>query len=270
MKSDYLQFNPEGSILRNAQVRMLEVLKLFDSFCCDNNLVYWIDSGTLLGAVRHGGFIPWDDDIDVCMPRFSFKKLKRIAKKNNYYIGNDVVLQCHQSDNNCFFPFFCVKDLKSEFLQPTYEHKIQKYRGLQVDVFPVDSNTILPIWKFCHWFFYTFITSTLHEANFKRFRFRFFARPSFFVFTKIIEPLSYFVTSLVHKENDYFMMGYGNFFGSKRPYHSVFPLKKISFEGFLFNAPHNPDDYLSSLYHDWKSIPSVDKIHTHNAAIHFY
>ena len=63
------QYNPEGSILRRAQYRMLEMLSFIDDVCVKNNIKYWIDSGTLLGARRHGGFIPWDDDVDICMPR---------------------------------------------------------------------------------------------------------------------------------------------------------------------------------------------------------
>lgn len=63
-----IKYNPDGSDLRKAQLKMLELLKFLNKICTENNLTYWLDSGTLLGAVRHGGFIPWDDDIDVCMP----------------------------------------------------------------------------------------------------------------------------------------------------------------------------------------------------------
>jgi len=60
---------PEGDTpLRSCQLVMLRLLKVLDRVCWEAGLRYWLDSGTLLGAVRHGGFIPWDDDVDVKMP----------------------------------------------------------------------------------------------------------------------------------------------------------------------------------------------------------
>ena len=73
------------------QSRLLEMLKWFHEFCTKNNLTYYAVGGTTLGAVRHNGFIPWDDDIDVGLPRPDYEKLKQIAKdkvneKTKYYI----------------------------------------------------------------------------------------------------------------------------------------------------------------------------------------
>lgn len=61
------QFNPDGSSLRNLQLQLVDILIEFDRICRKNNIDYWLDSGSLLGAARHGGFIPWDDDLDVCV-----------------------------------------------------------------------------------------------------------------------------------------------------------------------------------------------------------
>lgn len=59
--------------LREAQLKMLTMLEVIDSICLKHNLDYWLDAGTLLGAVRHQGFIPWDDDVDIAMPRASYE-----------------------------------------------------------------------------------------------------------------------------------------------------------------------------------------------------
>lgn len=65
-------------VMRQVQLLSLELLKLFDKICQKHDLTYWIDYGTLLGAVRHGGFVPWDDDIDISMPREDYEKFIRV------------------------------------------------------------------------------------------------------------------------------------------------------------------------------------------------
>ena len=65
------------SALREHQLRLLDLLVEFDSVCTRLGITWWIDSGTLLGAVRHGGFIPWDDDLDVCVLASDYRKIRR-------------------------------------------------------------------------------------------------------------------------------------------------------------------------------------------------
>ena len=70
--------------MREEQQIMLSILKEFDRICRKNNLSYWLCSGTLLGAVRHKGFIPWDDDIDVAMFREDYERFQRaVIEENN-------------------------------------------------------------------------------------------------------------------------------------------------------------------------------------------
>ena len=72
------RYNPDNSQLRALQIRMLEILICIDQICQEHDIPYWLGSGTLLGAVRHGGFIPWDDDIDIELLRADYLKLIKI------------------------------------------------------------------------------------------------------------------------------------------------------------------------------------------------
>ena len=72
------RFNPEGSLLRRQQMRMLEILLEVDKICKRHNIPYWLSSGTLIGAMRHDGFIPWDDDLDIEMMRTDYLRLMKV------------------------------------------------------------------------------------------------------------------------------------------------------------------------------------------------
>ncbi len=71
---------PASGQLRNFQMECFGLLKEFKRVCDKYKLEYWLDFGSLLGAVRHGGFVPWDDDLDVSMPKSSFEKFRTIAQ----------------------------------------------------------------------------------------------------------------------------------------------------------------------------------------------
>ena len=73
---------------REIQLYLLDILKAVDAFCAKEGIRYSMAYGTLLGAVRHKGFIPWDDDIDVVMPRKDYDKLYEISKEEFYNIWN--------------------------------------------------------------------------------------------------------------------------------------------------------------------------------------
>ena len=126
------RFNPEGSMLRRQQLRMLDILLYVDKVCKEHNIRYWLSSGTLLGAVRHGGFIPWDDDLDIEMLREDYEKFLKVFPENK-----DFALQTIQNDPNYFLGFAKVRDLHSQISEFDMD-KYYKYRGLFIDVFSLE------------------------------------------------------------------------------------------------------------------------------------
>lgn len=71
----------ERQTVRDVQKKILETMKFIDSICRENNIIYYIMGGTALGAIRHGGFIPWDDDLDIFMTPDQYQKFKVIFKR---------------------------------------------------------------------------------------------------------------------------------------------------------------------------------------------
>ncbi len=125
----------DSSEIRLLQLNELEILQMFKHLCESNHLRFYITAGTLLGAVRHNGFIPWDDDIDVCMPRKDYDKFKAICKTQ---LSSDFYLQDSFTEENfpCFFSK--IRKFGTEVSEP-YLDNIDIRKGISIDVFPLDA-----------------------------------------------------------------------------------------------------------------------------------
>ncbi len=108
----------------------LAILAAFDSHCADQGLTYYLAYGTLLGAVRHGGYIPWDDDIDVMMPRDDYERLRESTRA----IG-DFALRGGTDESGWPYPFLKVSDRGSRVEEGS---RVDADLGVNIDVFPVD------------------------------------------------------------------------------------------------------------------------------------
>ena len=98
---EFSKYNGEGTPLRMAQLRMLAILVEVDKICRKHNITYWLDYGTLLGAVRHKGFIPWDDDVDIAMPRPDYETLL----SHPQWLSNSLYIDHYRTNPNAFFPY---------------------------------------------------------------------------------------------------------------------------------------------------------------------
>ena len=93
----------------------LDMLVKFDRICAEHGLAYFLDSGTALGAVRHGGFIPWDDDVDVAMPRADYEKLLEIGARG---LPDQLYLQTYETDPAYMMPFAKIRLGNTFFPEP--------------------------------------------------------------------------------------------------------------------------------------------------------
>ena len=112
----------------------LEILLEFDRVCRENGLKYSMCAGTLLGAVRHQGFIPWDDDIDLCMPRPDYRKLIALNKEKKLFPG--YYRLCCFEDGTLDSPYMKIVDRRTRIREENYTQKDVKC--LWIDIFPVD------------------------------------------------------------------------------------------------------------------------------------
>ena len=114
------------------QNRLLIMLKWFHEFCVEHNLRYFALGGTLLGAIRHKGFIPWDDDIDVGMPRADYNKLMELSDQ----IQSPYVLETPQSPAKDFIYAYCkLFNTDTTLIE---KRKKNMKRVIYIDIFPLD------------------------------------------------------------------------------------------------------------------------------------
>lgn len=119
--------------LRQLQLKELDILKEVKRICEKHNITYYLSSGTCLGAVRHNGFIPWDDDVDVMMPYNSYTHFLDIAPQE---LGKDFFLQNFLTDSHDYQGFTKIRMNDTAMILPNHT-KWKVHQGIWIDIFPV-------------------------------------------------------------------------------------------------------------------------------------
>ena len=249
------KYNPDGSDLRNMQLQLLDILKKFDAICQKHHIPYWLDSGTLIGAVRHGGFIPWDDDIDVCVLLKDYKKLRKILVKE---LSTPYLFQDSKTDKT--FHRAWARILNTEIVVERYisPQKRTIRNNLWIDILPIEEGSVCikrkveKLYGRC----YRRISGEITDGYVKKW------------IARILTPALGVLISLLRCANrifcsDTYIHRYGVEFYSYRKKTDVFPLVMVKFEDEYFYAPRNAHNYLSRIYHDYENIPSEEEIETH-------
>ena len=251
----------------------LDILKNIEKYCKENCLSYYLAGGTLLGAIRHKGFIPWDDDIDVCMPRKDYE----FFIKNFSSDKNNLEVRCNLL-NNFDLPFAKIVDLDTIIDSKFDESENNKH--LWIDIFPVDGlpeniDEVKIIYDKCN-FYRTILgltTAKLGEGT------TFFRKYSKY----ILKPLAKLYgrkrcvdkIEQIAKSNSYGTSKYvgavtwGLYGIGERMLKSEFEKSvEVEFEGHKFPAFSCWDSYLTGLYGDYMQLPPVEKRKTHNMTVY--
>ena len=249
----------------------LDILLTFDSICKENGLKYYLAGGTLLGAIRHKGFIPWDDDIDVCMPRKDYMRLFKILKTSNLHKNLGVNSNLL---NNFNAPFTKIID-KHTLIECKYSAD-EYNRHLWIDVFPVDGlpndiNSVKAIYDKCD--FYRKIL-TLSEARLgegttvlKKYS-KYILKPLARIYGKqrCIDSIEKIAAQYPYDECMYVgIVTWGLYGVGERMLKEEFEKAvEVEFEGYKFPAFSCWDSYLRGLYGDYMQLPPIEKRKTHN------
>jgi lipopolysaccharide cholinephosphotransferase len=255
------------TVLRQAQLVLLRMMKIIDYLCRKHNIRYWLCSGTLLGAVRQKGFIPWDDDLDICMQREDYERFLRIATEE---FPEDMMLQTRETDPHYhYLPMPCkVRDKKSFILSPGYEDE-ECEKGLFLDIFPADRFHRPPLlfgWERLLKAYHTFICKCLdsvyftHESPIRKILAYFHPVFRLLVIRYQKSARKWIKRNGALAAKCYIGPGFDVAWSCYSRYEDIYPLSEITFEDASFFAPHSPEAYLRTQFGpDYMTPPPENK-----------
>ena len=271
----------DAAVLRRLQLTELEILKEAVRVCETNGLRYFLMSGTLLGAVRHGGFIPWDDDVDIAMPRRDYEQFLHLCKEQldpKYYV------HCNSTDRFYWLPYAKIRKHNTIFDEVDLAH-LDVPKGIYVDVFPLDNaNTQASLFQAAQ----ARVVRAIGMIIFYRkgvFFSRDIRRESTSVRTFLKALLKVLVVSVSHllsmhalsrlqqrvmswNRNDdapcyVSLWSRYRWFQQPIPKDRYLPAAEVGFEGENFSAPRDWDYILTGVYGDYMVLPPEDGRVTH-------
>lgn len=241
----------------------LDILSAVDAFCKENSINYSLSDGTLIGAIRHKGYIPWDDDIDISMTREDYDKFEKLFP---FELDDKYQLISLNRDNNWLRPYPIIVDNRTLMVEETRE----KAHGVGIDLFPVDD--VPDDLEDCHRYLRRLkLLSQLRAIKLLKWRqgrslinnllLYLLKGCLFFISTKRLVRYCNRFAQINNGKN--FSMCYQNSFGvyGKSPFSkSVFKdYIKVPFEDRHFMCFRNYDEYLCNTYGDYMTLPPIEE-----------
>lgn len=252
--------------LRKLQLELLDLLLEFDRVCRKTNIRYFISSGTLLGAVRHKGFIPWDDDADVEMLREDYEKFKKIC--DDVIDHGNFFFQDNSNDPNYRWCYGKMRKQNTEYIRIGQSHLRQR-TGLCIDVFPLDDvpNSNLGQRFFekacglCRKISWSEVGKKVSHSYIEKLIYSIMS----LIPIKFVLKLNYIIATAMNSKGKKFIASYN--VDSRSKYGFALPKRcyedtvTLEFEGEKFPAPIGYDEILHIKYGDYLMLPKEENRH---------
>lgn len=250
--------------LKKLQKIELEMLIEFDRICRKYHISYSLDGGTLLGAVRHKGFIPWDDDIDVIMRRKEYAKFKKVYRRD--LDDGRFFLQDYWTDPNYRWGYAKLRRKNTEFIRQGQE-RLQQNNGVFMDIFVVDNVPDGYISRRIHHFICFLIRKTLYSEVGKYVEEHLLLRKTYQILSKVPRNHVFRIRNLLaaytnRKDTElisHYTLEYPKHCRYGLPARCFDEMTEIEFEGKKFLGFKERHCYLSTYYGDYMTLPPKEK-----------